>query len=270
MKKIGLWVLCGILVSCDAGDITQEARIKRNNEKAEYVVRLSDQVTVVPPMEPVAAPLYSWDRVKKGQLDPITKEYFRCKGSSTNPSKAETVRGEPVRYFDCGGREKHSLFLSGGEEFVYPILLKLLNHVQEKTQKRVVITSGYRCPDHNTYVDPSPSNQTSKHMIAAEVDFYVQGMEQKPQEIVNLLIAYYKGQKGFEEFVRYEKPDASVSTPPWMNKEVFIKLQKSNEGRNFDNRHPYPYITIQVRFDREKNSRVTYSWDQAFRGYLRY
>lgn len=264
------FILCFILTACDPGEITQESRIKRQNEKAEYIARTSEQTTFVPPMEPVAAPVYSWDRIKKGQVAPITKEYFRCKGSITNPSKADVVRGEQVRYFDCGGREKHSLFLSNGEEFVYPILIRLLNYVQDKTGKRVVITSGYRCPEHNTYVDPSPSNQTSKHMIAAEVDFYVQGMENRPQEIVNLLINFYKTEKGFGEFTRYEKSDAAVSTQPWMNKEIFVKLYKSNEGRNFDNRHPYPYIGIQVRFDREKNSRVAYSWDQAFRGYHRY
>lgn len=270
MKKFLLLLIFAALVGCDAGDITHEARIKRKNEKAEYIVRTSDQFTFIPPMEPAAPPEYFWDRVKKGQLAPVTKEYFRCKGSSSNPSKAEMVRGEQVRYFDCGGREKHSLFLADGEEFVYPILLKLLNHVQNKLQKRVVITSGYRCPDHNTYVDTSPSNQASKHMIGAEVDFYVQGMEQRPLDVVQVLLDYYKDQNEYAQFTRYDKPDAVVSTNPWMNKEVFIKLHKSNEGRNFDNRHPYPYITVQVRYDREKNARITYSWDKAFRGYLRY
>lgn len=258
------------LVGCQGGDLTEEAALKRKNRKGEFIVRTHDQVTIIPPMEALSPPVYSWSKTDKKDLPRITKEHFRCKGSLSNPSRAEVVRGEQVRYFDCGGSEKHSLFLLDGKEGVYPILIQLLNHIQERSGKRVVITSGYRCPTHNTYVDSQPANQTSKHMIAAEVDFYVQGMELKPEEVVKLIIDYYKGQKGYEDFQRYEKPDSRIATHPWMNKEVFIKLYKPKEGRNFDNRHPYPYLSIQVRYDREKNERVAYSWDQALRGYHRY
>jgi hypothetical protein len=44
-----------------------------------------------------------------------------------------------------------------------------------------------------------------------------------------------------------------------MNKEILIKFYMPNEGRNADNRHPFPYLSIQVRFDRETNMRVAYS-----------
>ena len=63
--------------------------------------------------------------------------------------------------------------------------------------------------------------------------------------------------------------DTGILTAPWYNKEIFIKLYKKKEGRNFDNRHPYPYISIQVRFDTELNERVIYSWDKAYKNYLR-
>lgn len=259
-----------LLVSCQGNDLTQDAALKRKNQKGAYITRKAEEKTLVPPMQLQPPPSYTWDLWKKSSLPTITKEHFRCKGSAANPSRSEVVRNEKVIYFDCGGSEKHSLFLKDGKECVYPILVKLLNYVQEKTGKKVVITSGYRCPEHNTYVDSSPANQTSKHMVGAEVDFYVQGMEHKPEEVVKILMDYYKGKKGHEEFKRYEKPDSQVSTPPWMNKEVFIKLYKAAEGRNFDNRHSYPYIAIQVRHDSATNQRVIYSWDQAFRGYLRY
>ena len=32
----------------------------------------------------------------------------------------------------------------------------------------------------------------------------------------------------------------NVLIPPWYNKEILIKLFKKNEGRDLDNRHPYP------------------------------
>ena len=31
-------------------------------------------------------------------------------------------------------------------------------------------------------------------------------------------------------------------TIPWFNKEIFIKLYRKSEGRDGDNRHPYPYL----------------------------
>ena len=140
----------------------------------------------------------------------------------------------------------------------------------------MVITSGHRCPDHNTYLDASRSNQASKHQIGAEVSFYVQGMEDKAEELVRLIQAYYlqdpkfKGDKKYTEFTRYEKGDTDVSTPPWMNQEIFIKLYKKKEGRDFDHRHPYPYLSIQVRINRETGERVIYTWDKAYNNYLRY
>ena len=113
-------------------------------------------------------------------------------------------------------------------------------------------------------------------MIGAEVSFYVQGLENAPQTIVNLLMDFYKdnpkykNSKEYTEFLRYEKGNSNVSIPPWYNKEVFIKIFNKSEGRNYDNRHPYPYISIQVRHDRDINEKVTYSWDLATKNYLRF
>lgn len=113
-------------------------------------------------------------------------------------------------------------------------------------------------------------------MIGAEVSFYVQGMEEKPEIVIKLLQDYYKdnekykGQKDYEGFKVFDKGKTDVSTLPVFNKEIFIKLYKKKEGRNFDNRHPYPYISIQVRFDRDLNGQVVYSWDKANRNYHRY
>ena len=160
-----------------------------------------------------------------------------------------------------------------GQQGVYPVLIDLLNHVQKRTGKRVIITSGHRCPAHNTYVDPSKENGFSKHQIGAEVDFYVQDMEKRPMEVIQIIMDYYKthpqykGQKDYEEFLRYDKPDVRITTKPWFNKEIFIKYQSSSEGRNGDNRHPYPYISLQVRYDRDAKERVVYDWKRANLGY---
>ncbi len=201
-----------------------------------------------------APPVYPWSDTT---LPPITKHYFRCKGCSTNPPyphNDQTLK-------DCGGWRKHSLPVKDGKEFIYPILISLLNHIQSVTRHKVIITSGHRCPAHNTYLDPTFANQYSKHMIGAEVSFYVEGMENAPLSLVQIIQDYYS-----DPFKRFDGK-TNVSTPPWMNKEIFIKLFTSEEGRNCDNTHPYPYLSIQVRYDRDSNEPVTYTWARANRGF---
>lgn len=247
------------------------------NQKGEYIYRNQADHFFVPPA-PVAyvRPLYPWEQGKVGNQSKITKEFFCCKGCSLNPIRTFQEKEKVMRYVDCGGLTKHSLPLRDGKEFIYPILIDLLNFIQASTDKRVIITSGHRCPEHNNYVDPSSKNQYSKHLIGAEVSFYVQGLENSPELIVDLIQKYfshkskYAGKKEYVEFKRYEKEDTDVAMPPWYNKEVFVKIYKSEEGRNFDNLHPYPYLSIQVRYDYDSEEKVTYSWDKAFRNFLRY
>ncbi len=250
---------------------SEQERVKKRNLKVEPIVRRHDEKAfpLETPQHIVRAP-YPWEQKYEGKLAKITKEYFRCKGSSYHPAH-HTEGKEAIS--DCKGPEHHSLPMKEGKEFIYPILLDLLNYVQKVTGKKVVITCGHRCPSHNSYADSSVEAQSSKHMLGAEVDFYVQGMENEPQEIVKLLMKYYEENaqtKNHPEykFSRYEKSDLSLK--PWCNKEVFIKLFQKNEGRDFDNRHPYPYISLQVRVDRLTGEKVTFSWAKASSALLRY
>lgn len=263
--------------ACSTPEETSEEYMRRLNQKGEYIYRQDNEYlfSVTLPEKKVSEP-YPWEFGERGKYPRITKDFFRCKGSSLNPVRvAQTKEKETARYYDCGGCQRHSLPLRDGKEFIYPILVDVLNHIQLKTGKRIVITSGHRCPDHNIYVDPSPENQYSKHMIGAEVAFYVQGMENSPEVIVKLILDYYRespryfGLKGYQEFQRYEKEDANIAVPPWYNTELFIKIFNKKEGRNFDNRHPYPYISIQVRYDFDLQEKVIYSWDKANHNYLR-
>jgi hypothetical protein len=217
-------------------------------------------------------PVYPWDtcKGKNGKISIITRDYFRCKGSSLHPPLPILKEGKVVEnIFDCNGGEAHSLPIRNEKEFVYPILPELLNEIQASTGKPVIITSGHRCPNHNRYVDSSPKNQASKHQIGAEVSFYVAGLEKNPEQVLNAIFSFYTSnprytteKKAYSEFERYEK-ETDVSTKPWFNKEIMIKLYKESEGRNGDNRHPFPYFSIQVRFDRDTNMRVSFSWNEA-------
>lgn len=277
LKKV-LYSLILFLVGCSGMEQSEREKLRKLNAKGEFVYRNHDECHY--PLEVPQRQIrerYPWEMAYIGKHSKITKEYFRCKGLSTNPPHID--HKDPARaanYFDCGGFQKHSLPLKGEQEFVYPILIDLLNYIQSKTGCKVIITCGHRCPVHNAYADNSTYNQNSKHMVGAEVDFYVQGMENKPDEVIKLLMAYYKemphyrGDKEYLEFQRTSTGELNVSTPPWHNKEIFIKLNQKNEGRDFDNRHPYPYISVQVRFDRDGNEKVVSSWQKAFNGYRRF
>lgn len=48
-----------------------------------------------------------------------------------------------------------------------------------------------------------------------------------------------------------------------------MKVSQASEGRNLDNQHPYPYVTLQVRYDRATGQPVSYTWKQANQGYRR-
>lgn len=250
--------------------------IRKQNVKGEYIHRQQEEKMLFsPPLKIIERALYPWEFDQGGKYPKITKDFFRCKGCSLNPVRMASIEKNAERFYDCGGPQRHSLPLKNGKEFIYPILIDLLNAVQDQTGRRIVITCGHCCPTHMLYLDSSKANQTSKHQIGAEVDFYVEGMEEQPQKIVDLLLDYYKktaryqGRKEFE-FKRYEKGDTNTTIPPWFNKEVFIKYFKKGEGRDFDNRHLFPYISIQVRHDLEANERVQYTWDKAFRNFHRW
>jgi len=196
----------------------------------------------------------------------ITKNHFECKGSYLNPPiKLES--GEIL--FDCSGKKGHSLPFrktSGDdlEEWVAPILISLLNHIQNKTEKKVIITSGHRCPQHHRYVTKN-QDLYNKHQIGAKVAFYVKGLEYDPNHILEIIFDFFKN----DTFSRYTK-ETNVETKPWYNSEVYIKLYKSSEGRNVDNQHPYPYISIQVNKDRTTNQRISYDYKTAYKSLKHY
>lgn len=271
-RTILFLLIIATFCGCSGLEKTEREKIRKRNCKGEAIYRNQGDIfyPIENPQLVVRSP-YPWE--SESNLPRLTKEFFRCKGSSQNPPLLDTEDGTQANFLsDCEGGVRHGLPIIHGKEGVYPILIDLLNYIQKKTGKRVVITSGHRCPVHNTYVDAAKANRTSKHQVGAEVDFYVQGMEDRPLEIVGLLMQYYQetasyqNQKDYQAFIRDARTD-SDSIQPWMNKEIYIKLFQKGEGRNFDNRHPHPYLSVQVRYDRLKNERVVYDWGRANKSY---
>jgi hypothetical protein len=265
-----LSVIVLIISGCSSIERSEEQKLRRRNCTGEYIHRRhSESHWKIEPPSLVPRSPYPWEI----QVAPITKEFFRCKGSSTNLPL--TGIGDSAPRTDCEGSLRHGLPILRGQQNVYPVLIELLNHVQQVTGKRVIITSGHRCPVHNMYVDPSKENRLSKHQIGAAVDFYVQGMERQPMEIIRILIEYYQknlrwaDQKEMVEFQCSEKSNVCDVGKSWFNKEIFIQHYSASEGRNGDNRHLFPYISIQVRYDRNSGERVVYDWKRANLGYPR-
>ncbi|MDE3055916.1 MAG: hypothetical protein KGI80_04400 [Verrucomicrobiota bacterium] len=263
----GLILLFLFSVSCSRFEQSEQEKMRRLNRTEESLPRRSFATNYL--LEsPLHTPRTSYPWEAQLHLPKITKEFFRCKGNCTNPPLPTSEEKEPLR--DCHGT--HGLPILHGKEGVYPLLIDLLNYVQKKTGRRVIITCGHRCPLHNSYADASSENRTSKHQIGAEVDFYVQGMEDQPLEIAGLIMQFFQETPPYAEhperfaFQPYEG-SRSTRIKPWINKELFLKIVSPDEGRDGDNRHPYPYLCCQVRFDSLAKEPVVYTWEKAHRGY---
>ena len=81
--------------------------------------------------------------------------------------------------------------------------------------------------------------------------------------MIDALLTYYK------ESLKRSETLSTSSTPSWYNKEVAITLYQETEGRDFDNSHSYPYISIQVRYDKDNRRPVQYNWHQAQNGFVK-
>ena len=267
-----LLALCCLLSSCSSDE--KKGTTQDKGLVVEYIFRQGSSEMSLAPPRPAPPLSYPWSPQEGVTLPPISKEYFRCKGNSGNPPRIlKNGAKECERIYDCGGVEKHSLPVRNNNEFVYPILVELLNWIQAKTQKQVIITSAHRCPSHHAWVDPSQRDSPSKHLIGAEVDFYVQGMESQPDAVIAAILDFYTShpryaeKKEYSNFKRSDKP-TNTSTKPFYNKEIFIKKFLVTEGRNGDSSHRYPYLSIQVRYDRDNNQPVAYTWADSQK-YLR-
>ncbi len=273
--KYLLCLLTCFLIGCSGLEQSEYENIRKLNEVKERIYRFCDeqQYAINVPNHRIREK-YCWENLMIGGHHKITKEFFRCCGNSLNLPRSTKNRNNEIHYyFDCGGLEEHSLPIRNEKEFISPILIELLNYLQQQTGCKVHITCGHRCPKHNLYCDPSKGNRLSKHLIGGEVDFYIEGMENQPETIVDLVMKYYLDQETdpeFQRFYRYDKGDSNVAIRPWYNKEIFIKIFQPHEGRDIDNQHEHSYISIQVSYDRKEKRREYYTWDQAFNGYLRW
>ena len=246
-----------LLVSCSGLEKSETEKVRKANAVQEPIYRLTSER--YPPMsrgKKVVRARYPWETSIVGNFPRITKEFFRCKGSIAHPDRGKIS--------DCGGIDQHSLPIKEGKEFTYPALLDLLNYVQATLKKRVVVTCGHRCPTHDHYSTLTQSK--SKHMMGAEVDFYVEGSQEKPYEMIQAIMQYYHTSERTRDklpYTHFSQTQSSLKNPSWMNREVIIRLYEKDEGRDWDNSHPYPYVSIELRHDYSSNRAIHYNWVEA-------
>jgi hypothetical protein len=84
MKQLAWLLSIAIIVSsCSSADETPE-----QYEVGEFIYRHHDEFLFTPQLpEKVKLDPYPWDKDLVAHLPKITKEFFRCKGSSLNPER---------------------------------------------------------------------------------------------------------------------------------------------------------------------------------------
>jgi hypothetical protein len=279
IKKLPILLIIIVLGACSGFERTEYEKTRKKNLVKNSIIRQEKSyffpINLVKKrkIEP-----YSFEILKNSSYRTITKEYFRCKGSALNPLRLNNDN-DPIK--DCKGSSSHSLPILNGREGVFPVLVDILNYIQKKSDKKVVITCGHRCPIHNEYADFSEDNKESNHIIGAEVDFYVQGLEEKPLKVIEHIFDYYKNNQNFKKSLFSKSIDYStfsqredvlepILTNPWYNGEIEITLYQKDEKRDLDNRHPYPYISIKVLKDRKTQKTVNNFLENAKKSIIRW
>jgi zinc D-Ala-D-Ala carboxypeptidase len=114
--------------------------------------------------------------------------------------------GEFVCKCGCGGNA------------VQPGLIYRLDELRSQYAKPIVITSGYRCPDHNARV--SSTGRTGPHTTGLAADIGVSGRD----AVALLRLALQAGftgigvqQKGVGRFIHLDMiPDSHAAKRPWI------------------------------------------------------
>lgn len=252
--------LCG----CSGLEQSEQEKIKKMHALSEPILRYAEEQShAICFPEKKVRERYSWENTLAHEYPKITKEAFRCKGSGNPKPK---ISRENVAIFDCQGADKHSLPICEDRESIYPALLEILNFLQDQLKKKVVVTAGHRCYLHQTYLLGTTSGAITKYLVGAQVDFLIDGLQASSQQIIDCLQKYYQEIFPNEKDYHLEKTVTGV----WQNKEIFVRFFAKHEGRNEDNSHDYPYLSIELKHDRVLNKKIHVKYQQAINGYFRF
>lgn len=257
-------VLAICLVGCSGLEQSEQEQIRKVNAKVDPITRFSDehfyQISFPEKKTEKRAGLKESSSIKK-----IDKEHFRCKGSLSN-KPVVSLEGKTLN--DCEGAYKHSLPIRREKEFIYPALIEVLNFIQNRLSKKVVVLSGHRCIDHLRYVKQDYTPLSFKSLVGAEVRFYVEGAENQLDSIVSAIFSYY------DLFFPKDKQMVSFTSSPenkvYENKELIVRLIEPNHPEIEEHALSFPYCQIELKFDRELNKKISAKLEDGLSAYYRW
>jgi hypothetical protein len=245
-----------LLISCSTADERSQKQRMKNNLSCEKIYRLSSEKNYhIDSLELATRQLYPWENETK--YPKITINTLRCRGSKD----ATPIKSGDKIFEDCGGLHDHGLPYQDGEEFIYPALITLLNRVQNSFDKKVVVTSGHRCPKHHNYLVKGQS-KISRYMMGCKADFTVEGLENRPEEIIVKIMDLYPNEK----FQKINQADGSTL---YTSKQFHLMINKEGEHSILGEKH-HPVVSVDVRYDQDKQEAIILDWDKSFHGFIRH
>ena len=263
-KEALILILAFSLYGCSGLEQSEQEKIKKTQALSEPILRYRDEKfhAICFPEQKIRE-RYSWENTTAHKFPKITKEAFRCKGSGSPKPK---ISRENLAMFDCQGADKHSLPIYEDKEFIYPALLEILNELQDQLKRKVVVTAGHRCYKHQTFLLGTTTGAVTKYVLGAQVDFLIDGIEASSGKIIDCLQEYYK--RVFPDQKEYQLEKSVIGV--WHNKEISMRVYAKHEGRNEDNTHDLPYLSIELKHDRVLDKKIQVNYQQALSGYYRF
>lgn len=187
---------------------------------------------------------------KETAIEKLSAQINRCKGTDKD------VSNQDEKVHDCSEHTLDDFNQKEGTNIkLDPRLAKFIfNEIISKGYK-VLITSGFRCPEHNHFSQISDiSGKTKKdslHSKAEAVDFILldnQGIPLTYQELKNLELTLENQDK---YIIPQDKLDDLHSNNPYISTNIntlfYITSYKPEEGRDPDNNHPWSYMHLDFR-----------------------
>lgn len=160
---------------------------------------------------------------------PLAPPHFetRCTGKS--------VVYKDKTYLDCATTERPSKPMNAE-------ILRILEQLRCEFGDRFVVTSAYRSDQHNLYSwaylarktgDEKAVSVKSQHVDGRALDFYVSGLDFEKHLAIEKRIHEIAG--------NFDSPRRGSSEKAW------TKVYRSQEGRDPDNLHGFPYVHMELR-----------------------
>lgn len=235
-----------LLVSCGSFEKSEKKKLMQKEKRVCAVVLQGGEKQLdLGPSQSFEVAGYPWERYGFLLL-PISKEHFRCKGSSLSPPKTFlSYSGQLQTVQDCGG--DHSLPLKNDQEYIDPMLIDLLNALQDKLGAKVIVLIGHVCPVHAIYDNPMAPHKDFKYQLGAKVAFYVEGNES--QTVLKALADIYL----------QKDPNAVIkenSEEGWSSSMVMARSMKQEQ-------EIYQAVTIEMKLDSQTKQSIYYDAKKA-------